>query len=114
MANKTYYAVAGTIVAVLGSVAYFTGMLPTSSPPLAPPTLPQETKIDLPISAILIPAGEGICRMHALDNATGQIMDYGVVKCSNASAQNLDAWNRATNKDKFVEIGKSFRHEGEP
>jgi hypothetical protein len=52
--------------------------------------------------------------MHALDNTTGQIMDYGVVKCSHASEQNLAAWMRATNKDKFVEIGKSFRHEGDP
>jgi hypothetical protein len=114
MVNKTYYAAAGTIVAVLGGVAYFSGVLPKSSPPPAPPVIPQQTKINLPIGAILIPAGNGICRMHALDNATGQIMDYGVVKCSNASAQNLDAWMRATSKDKFVEIGKSFRHEGEP
>jgi hypothetical protein len=51
--------------------------------------------------------------MHALDNTTGQIMDYGVVKCSHVSEQNLNAWMRATNKDKFVEIGKSFRHESD-
>lgn len=53
--------------------------------------------------------------MHdALDNATGQIMDYGVVKCSNASEQNLNARMRAMSKDRFVEIPKSFRHEGDP
>jgi hypothetical protein len=28
--------------------------------------------------------------------------------------QNLDAWMQAMRKDKFVEIGKSFRHEGDP
>jgi hypothetical protein len=49
-----------------------------------------------------------------LDNATGKIMDHGVVKCSNAAEQNLDAWKQATRKDKFVEIPKSFRHEGDP
>jgi hypothetical protein len=63
---------------------------------------------------ILLPAGDGICRMHALDNATGQIMDYGVVECSNASEQNLHSWMGAMSKDKFVEIPKSFRHEGAP
>jgi hypothetical protein len=52
--------------------------------------------------------------MHALDNATGQIMDYGVVECSNASEQNLHSWMGAMSKDKFVEIPKSFRHEGAP
>jgi hypothetical protein len=49
--------------------------------------------------------------MNALDNATGKIMDYGVVKCSNAAEQNLDSWKQATRKDKFVEIPKSFRHD---
>jgi hypothetical protein len=67
----------------------------------------------LPPGAILIPVLDGVCWMHALDNTTGQIMDYGVVKCSHVSEQNLNAWMRATNKDKFVEIGKSFRHESD-
>ena len=71
-------------------------------------------KVDLPVGLIFIPAGGGVCRMHALDNTTGQIMDYGVVKCSDASEHNLNAWMRAMSKDKFVEIPKSFRHEGDP
>lgn len=73
---------------------------------------PQELK--MPEGAILIPAGDGLCRMHALDNATGQIMNYGVVNCSQASEQTLETWRRAMSKDRFVEIGKSFRHEGGP
>jgi hypothetical protein len=52
--------------------------------------------------------------MRALDNATGQIMDYGTVKCENASKENLEDWRRATSQDRFVEIGKSFRHEAKP
>jgi hypothetical protein len=110
---KAVYAGCGIAVAVLAGSAYFfrSSLLPAKDPP---PVVAQAAKVDLPPGAILIPAGDGICLMRALDNATGQIADYGVVKCSNASAQNLDAWKRATSKDKFVEIGKSFRHEGSP
>ncbi len=50
--------------------------------------------------------------MHALSNATGQIMDYGTVRCEKASKDNHEQWLRATSQDRFVEIGKSFRHEG--
>jgi hypothetical protein len=55
--------------------------------------------------------GDDRCRMRALDNALGQIEDYGVVNCSKASNQNFDAWRRAMDQDRFVEIVKSFRHE---
>jgi hypothetical protein len=107
------YGACAIVVGVLAGSAYLfrSSLLPTTSPP---PVVAQAPKSDLPPGAILIPAGDGVCRMHALDNTTGQIMDYGVVKCSHASEQNLAAWMRATNKDKFVEIGKSFRHEGDP
>jgi hypothetical protein len=110
--KAVYAACAIVVVAALAGSAYFfrSSFLPTANPPPVAPV----AKVELPAGTILIPVGDGICRMNALDNATGKIMDYGVVKCSNASEHNLDAWMRATNKDKFVEIPKSFRHEGEP
>jgi hypothetical protein len=107
-----YGACAIVVVGVAGSAYLFrSSLLPTTNPP---PVVAEVAKSNLPPGAILIPAGDGVCRMRALDNTTGRIMDYGVVKCSPASEQNLDAWKRATNQDKFVEIGKSFRHEGDP
>jgi hypothetical protein len=109
--NKISYAAVSTIVAVLGGVAYFTGVLPKSSPPPAPPVIPQQTKINLPNGAILIPGANGICHLHALDNSTGAILDYGVVDCSNAADNNSTAWRRATNSDVGTEVSKSFRHE---
>jgi hypothetical protein len=110
---KAVYAACAIVVAGLAGSAYFfrSSFLPTANPP---PVVAPVAKVELPAGAILIPVGDGICRMNALDNATGKIMDYGVVKCSNASEQNLDAWKQATRKDKFVEIPKSFRHEGDP
>jgi hypothetical protein len=106
------YGSCAIVVAVLAGSAYLfrSSLLPTPSPP---PVIAQVSTLSLPPGAILIPAGDGVCRMHALDNTTGQIMDYGVVKCAHASEQNLEVWKRATNKDKFVEIGKSFRHESD-
>jgi hypothetical protein len=110
---KAVYAACAIVVAVLAWSAYLyrSALLPTTN---LPPGVAQVAKVDLPAGVILIPAGDGICRMHALDNATGQIMDYGVVECSNASEQNLNSWMGAMRKDKFVEIPKSFRHEGDP
>ena len=110
---KAVYAACAIVVAVLAGSAYLfrSALLPTAN---RPPGVAQVAKVDLPAGVILIPAGDGICRMHALDNATGQIMDYGVVECSNASEQNLNSWMGAMRKDKFVEIPKSFRHEGDP
>jgi hypothetical protein len=109
--NKISYAAICTIVAVLGGLAYFRGVLPRSSPPPTPPVIPQQAKINLPIGAILIPDASGKCRLHALDNATGKINDYGVVDCSNAADENSTAWKRATNSDVGAEVSKSFRHE---
>jgi hypothetical protein len=110
---KAAYAACGIGVAILAGSAYFfrSLFLPTAN---TPPVVAQMAKVELPSGKILIPVGNGICRMNALDNATGKIMDYGVVRCSNASEKNLDAWLQAMRKDKFVEIGKSFRHEGDP
>jgi len=66
---------------------------------------------DLPPGAIFVPAGEGTCRMRALDNTAGQISDYGIVKCADASEKHLQTWMRTTSQDGYIEIGKSFRHE---
>jgi hypothetical protein len=112
MVKRTYFAAAGAIVAVLGGgAAYFMGVLPTSNPPPTPPVIPHQTKIDLPIGAILIPDASGICHMRALDNKTGVINDYGVVDCSKATDRNSVAWKRATNQDVGTEVSKSFRHD---
>jgi hypothetical protein len=110
---KTVYVTGAIAVVVLAGSAYLfrSSLLPTTNPL---PVVAQVAKVDLPVGMIFIPAGGGVCRMYALDNATGQIMDYGVVKCSDASEHNLNAWMRAMSKDKFVEIPKSFRHEGDP
>jgi hypothetical protein len=110
--KKISYVAVPLITVVAGSLAYLKFSSPSAQQVVAQ-QVPQQMKIDLPNGTILIPAGDGICRMHALDNATGQITDYGVVKCSNASKENLEAWMRATSKDRFVEIGKSFRHESD-
>ena len=110
--KAVYAAYAIVVAAPAGSACFFrSSFLPTAS---SPPVDASVEKVELPAGVILIPVGDGICRMNARDNTTGKIMYYGVVKCSNASEHNLDAWMRATSKDKFVEIGKSFRHEGEP
>jgi hypothetical protein len=111
--NKISYVAVCMIVAALGGLIYFRGVLPRSSPAPAPPVIPQQTKINLPDGAILIPGGNGVCRLHALDNATGTIMDYGVVDCSNAADENLAAWRRAMNKEVGTEVSKSFRHESD-
>jgi hypothetical protein len=107
---KLVYAASAVVLAALAGSAYFfrNSLLSNSSP-----ITPQVAKLNLPTGAIFIPAGDGICRMHALDNKTGQVMDYGVVKCSDASTDNLDRWSRAMNQDKFIEIGKSFRHDAD-
>jgi hypothetical protein len=108
---KAIYAACAIVVAVLAGSAYLfrNSLLPTTSPP---PVVAQVAKVELPPGAIFIPAGDGICRMRALDNASGRVMDYGIVNCSPASKENLEDWRRATSQDRFIEIGKSFRHEG--
>ena len=103
-----YAGCALVFVGLLGSAYLFKNSFLQSN---LPPVVAQVQKLDLPPGAIFIPAGDGICRMHALDNTTGHIMDYGIVKCSNASNNNSEVWRRATSKDRFIEIGKSFRHE---
>jgi hypothetical protein len=99
------------LVAIAGCGYLFKdSLLPRKDPQ---PVAVQATQAEFPAGAILIPIGDGICRMNALDNATGKILDYGVVQCSNASEKNSKAWMEATRKDKYIEIGKSFRHEGD-
>lgn len=109
MKAVVYAASATVVVAALVGSAYFFRRLLLTTPPTALAVVP---KVNIPTAAIIIPDGDGICRIHALDNATGQISDDGVVNCSNASNQNTETWLRAMGKDKYIEIGKSFRHEG--
>ncbi len=109
--NKISYAAVSAIVAVLAGLAYFTGALPKSGPPPEPPVIAHQAKIDVPNGAILIPGADGICHLHALDNSTGAISDYGVVDCSKAVDKNSTAWKRATNQDVGTEVSKSFRRE---
>jgi hypothetical protein len=112
--KKTSYVAVVAIVALAGGLAYFEFSSPSpSAPQVVAQQAPQQMKPDLPNGAILIPVGGGVCKMRALDNTTGQIVDFGIVNCSNASDHNMDAWRRAMSKDRFVEVGKSFRHESD-
>jgi hypothetical protein len=99
------------IVAVLGGVFYFRSALPLSSP--KPPVIPEQTTHALPDGALLIPHGDGLCGIRAIDNATGAIKDYGTTDCSKASDQNSAAWKRAMSKEVGIEVSKSFRHESD-
>jgi len=109
--NKISYAAIVLIVGAVGGLAYFRLSPPRSNPLPVAVQPPQQQK--LPEGAILIPDARGVCHLHALDNATGQIDDYGVVDCSSAADQNLSAWRRAMNKDVGTEVSKSFRHESD-
>ena len=112
--KKMAYVAVVAILALAGGLVYFEFSSSSSNAPqVVAQQAPQQMKPDLPTGAILIPVGGGVCKMRALDNATGQIADFGIVNCSNASDHNMDAWRRAMSKDRFVEVGKSFRHESD-
>jgi hypothetical protein len=67
----------------------------------------------VPYASILIPYNpyKGLCRLHALDNATGKIEDDGLVDCKDASAQNSVAWKSLVDQERANEIRRSFRHQ---
>ena len=67
----------------------------------------------VPYASILIPynPNKGLCRLHALDNATGKIEDDGLVDCKDASVQNSVAWKSLVDQERASEIRKSFRHQ---
>jgi len=74
---------------------------------------PQPAGHSVPYASILIPYNlyKGLCRLHALDNATGRIEDDGLVDCKDASAQNSAAWKSLVDQERASEIRRSFRHQ---
>ena len=110
--NKFSYAALGLIVAAAGGLAYFKFSSPPSgSAPAVPQHAAQQTAVTLPDGAILIPYGDGLCWVRAIDSATGMVKDYGRTACEHASDKNLAAWRRAMSKEVGTEVSKSFRHE---
>jgi hypothetical protein len=106
--DKRFVATACAMVAVLCGIVYFRSALPTLSLSSAGS---HETVHNVPTGSILSPYGNGVCRLHAIDNATGQIQDDGLVDCTDAADQNTVAWKSLVDAQKATEIRKSFRHE---
>jgi hypothetical protein len=101
--------VACAMAAVGYGVVYFRDELPTWKLSSAP----QPAGRGVPYASILIPynPNKGLCRLHALDNATGKIEDDGLVDCKDASAQNSVAWKSLVDQERASEIRRSFRHQ---
>jgi hypothetical protein len=98
------------IAAVWCGLVYFEDDLPTLKMSSGSA---QPAERGVPYASILIPynLNKGLCRLHALDNATGQIKDDGLVDCTDASAQNSVAWKSLGDTQKAGAIRKSFRHQ---
>jgi hypothetical protein len=95
-------------LAILSALAYFRNDLPiTGLWSVSPP----RTARNIPSGSILLPYDNGLCRLHAIDNATGKIQDDGVVNCLDAADQNTTAWKSLADQQRATEIRKSFRHE---
>jgi hypothetical protein len=107
---KRLRTVACAMAAVGYGLVYFRGELPTWKMSSAGP---QSTGRGVPYGSILVPynLNKGLCRLHALDNATGQIEDDGLVDCTDASKQNSVAWKSLVDQERASEIRKSFRHQ---
>jgi hypothetical protein len=101
-------AAAVAMLAVVCALVYFRNDLPIISLSSASP---HWTNGNIPHGSILIPSDNGLCRLHALDNATGRIQDDGFVNCTDASDQNSAAWKSMADELRATEIRKSFRHE---
>jgi hypothetical protein len=103
-------AVACAMAAVLCGLVYFQDELPTWK---MSSVGPRSTGRGVPYGSILIPYNpyKGLCRLHSLDNATGQIEDDGLVDCKDASTQNSVAWKSLVDQERASEIRKSFRHQ---
>jgi hypothetical protein len=105
---KRLSAVACAILAVVSALAYFRNDLLLLS---LMSVSPDGMQHDMPSGSILIPYDNGLCRLHALDNATGRIHDDGLVDCLDASEQNSAAWKSLTDQQRANQIRRSFRHE---
>ena len=106
--DKRFFAAACAMAVVVWGIVYFRNDLPILS--LAS-VGSRPTQHSVPRGSILIPYSNGVCRLHAIDNATGHIQDGGLVDCSDASNQNTVAWKSLVDAQKATEIRKSFRHE---
>jgi hypothetical protein len=106
--DKRFVAAACVMAAVVYGGAHFRNDLPMLNLASAGS---RPTEHIVPAGSILIPYGNGACRLHAIDNATGRIQDDGLVDCSAASDQNTVAWKPLVDAQKATEIRKSFRHE---
>ncbi len=106
--DKRFVAAACAMAAVVYGVVHFRNDLPTLNLAAAGS---RPTEHIVPAGSILIPYGNGACRLHAIDNATGHIQDDGLVDCADASDQNTVAWKSLVDAQKATQIRKSFRHE---
>ena len=106
--DKRFVATACAMAAVVCGIVYFRSDLPTLS--LSSADSRQMAHI-VPTGSILIPYKNGVCRLRAIDNATGQIQDDGLVDCTDAADQNTVAWKPLVDAQKATQIRKSFRHE---
>jgi len=106
--DKRFVATACAMAAVVCGIVYFRSDLPM--PSLSSADSRQMAHI-VPTGSILIPYKNGVCRLNAIDNATGQIQDGGLVDCTDAADQNTVAWKPLVDAQRATQIRKSFRHE---
>jgi hypothetical protein len=102
-----------TVACVVAAVGYGLVYFRDELPALKMSSSPQSAGRGVPYASILIPYNpyKGLCRLHALDNATGQIEDNGLVDCKDASTQNSVAWKSLVDQERASEIRRSFRHQ---
>ena len=107
---KRLGAIACAMAGVCYGLIYFRDDLPKWTMSSASP---QGAGHDVPYASIIIPYNpyKGLCRLHALDNATGKIEDGGLVDCKDASVQNSVAWKSLVDQERANEIRRSFRHQ---
>jgi len=103
----------GTVACAMAAVGYGLVYFRDELPTWKMSSAPQPAGHGVPYASILIPynLNKGLCRLHALDNATGQIEDDGLVDCTDASKQNSVAWKSLVDQERANEIRRSFRHQ---
>jgi hypothetical protein len=109
--DKRFVATACAMAAVLCGIVYFRSDLPMLSLSNLSSADSRQMAHIVPTGSILIPDKNGVCRLKAIDNATGQIQDDGLVDCMDAADQNTVAWKPLVDAQKATQIRKSFRHE---
>jgi hypothetical protein len=106
--DKRLGALACAMLAVLSALIYFRTDLPILN--FSSASAPR-TEHNIPRGSILLPYDNGLCRVNAIDNATGRIQDGGVVNCLDAAEQDTSAWKSLADQQRATEIRKSFRRE---